>query len=164
MINKEDFKKRPSWNKYFMHIAELISTRATCRDRKFGAVIIDNDNKRILSTGYNGSSSGLPHCNDNGCKEINGHCVRTIHAEQNAIIQLAKYGGSNNLGKEKNIFVYLSGRRPCLLCVKILINFGVKKIIYKNSNPPRFGHSKEDEFADEILSQSSVELIKYNEN
>jgi len=164
MTNKEDFKKRPSWDKYFIDIAELVSTRATCRDRKFGAVIVDSDNKRILSTGYNGSPKGLTHCNDNDCKEINGHCVRTIHAEQNAIIQLAKYGGSNNLGKEKNIFVYLSGRRPCLLCVKTLINLGVKKIIYKNSNPPRFGHSKEDEFADEILSQSSVELIEYNKN
>ncbi|KKP33435.1 MAG: hypothetical protein UR23_C0043G0013 [Candidatus Roizmanbacteria bacterium GW2011_GWA2_32_13] len=160
---KKDFKKRPSWDKYFMNIAELISYRATCLDRKFGAVIIDNNSKRILSTGYNGSPNKLPHCNDKGCKEINDHCVRTIHAEQNAIIQLAKYGGSNNIDKEKNIFIYLFGRRPCLLCVKILINYGVKKIIFKNSNPPRYGHRKEDEFADEMLKQSHIELIEYNE-
>lgn len=162
-MNKKDFKKRPSWDKYFMDIAELVSTRATCRDRKFGVIIIDNDSKKILSTGYNGSPSKLAHCNDSGCKEINNHCVRTIHAEQNAIIQLAKFGGSYNINKEKNIFIYISGRRPCLLCIKTLISYGVKKIIFKNSNPPRYGHSEEDVFADEILLQSNIELIEYKD-
>ncbi|MEK9147301.1 MAG: deaminase [Patescibacteria group bacterium] len=162
-MNKKDFKKRPSWDKYFIDIAESIATRSTCCDRKFGTVIVDRDNKRILSTGYNGSPSGLPHCNDYGCKEIDGHCVRTIHSEQNAIIQLAKYEGSNNTNKDKNIFIYISGRRPCLLCVKILVCYGVKKIIFKNSNPPRFDHREKDEYADEILKQAKVRLIEYKE-
>src|SRR5690606_5886840 len=78
---------RPTWDEYFMTMAHFVATRATCTRRQVGAVIVRD--KRILTTGYNGSPPGLPHCSDVGCWIVDGHCVRTIHAEQNALVQAA---------------------------------------------------------------------------
>src|SRR5919204_5958156 len=83
---------RPSWDEYFMQIARDVSTRATCNRRLVGAVVVLE--RRILSTGYNGAPHGLPHCTEVGCKIVDGHCIRTLHAEQNAIVHGALYGVS----------------------------------------------------------------------
>ena len=81
---------RPTYDEYFMNMTQVVSTRSTCLRRKVGALIVKN--KHILSTGYNGSLRGLPHCDEVGHEMENGHCVRTVHAEANAIVQAARHG------------------------------------------------------------------------
>src|SRR3989344_2894887 len=82
--------KRPSWEEYFLNIATMVASRSTWERRRVGAVVVKN--KNILSTGYNGSSRGLPHCDEVGHELVAGHCVRTIHAEANALVQAARHG------------------------------------------------------------------------
>jgi dCMP deaminase len=113
---------RASWDAYFMDIAAKVATRATCPRASVGAVLV-RDN-RMLSAGYNGSPSGLPHCTDVDCLLENGHCVRTIHAEANAIIQAALHGIST-----EGATLYVS-HLPCLSCTKMLINAGIWLIIF----------------------------------
>tara|TARA_B100000767_G_C19774949_1_gene542051 strand:+ start:2246 stop:2674 length:429 start_codon:yes stop_codon:yes gene_type:complete len=115
-------KIRVSWEKYFMNISSEVSTRSTC-DRKYVGAVIVRD-KTILSTGYNGSIKGLPHCSDAGCEMIDGHCVRTTHAEANAIVQAAKNGVRID---NAEIFVTAS---PCYNCFKLIANAGIKRIYY----------------------------------
>ena len=115
-------KIRVSWEKYFMNISNEVSTRSTC-DRKYVGAVIVRD-KTILSTGYNGSIKGLPHCSDAGCEMIDGHCVRTTHAEANAIVQAAKNGVRID---NAEIFVTAS---PCYNCFKLIANAGIKRIYY----------------------------------
>ncbi len=81
---------RESWDNYFYDIAKAVATRSTCPRQRVGALIVRD--KRILATGYNGSLSGQEHCDDIGCNIVSGHCIRTIHAEVNALAQAAKYG------------------------------------------------------------------------
>ena len=90
---------RVSWEKYFMNIATEVATRSTCDRKHVGAVIVRE--KTILSTGYNGSIKGLPHCDEAGHEMVDGHCVRTTHAEANAIVQAAK----NGVGIKKIVFI-----------------------------------------------------------
>ena len=113
-------KIRVSWEKYFMNISKEVSTRSTCDRKHVGAVIVRK--KTILSTGYNGSIKGLPHCSDSGCEMVDGHCVRTTHAEANAIVQAAKNGVRID---NAEIFVTAS---PCYNCFKLIANAGIKKI------------------------------------
>ena len=80
-------RERVSWENYFMNIAHEVSTRSTCNRKHVGAVVVRN--KTILSTGYNGSIKGLPHCDEVGCEMVDGHCIRTTHAEANAILKVA---------------------------------------------------------------------------
>lgn len=114
---------RGSWHTYFMNIAEEVSTRATCDRLKVGAVLVKDH--RILCTGYNGSLPGTPHCDEVGHLVKDGHCVRTIHAEQNAVLQAARFG------------IRLDGAtcyctfKPCLSCLKTLLGAGVSKIIFR---------------------------------
>ena len=115
-------KIRVRWEKYFMNIAQEVSTRSTCDRKHVGAVIVRK--KTILSTGYNGSIKGLPHCTDAGCEMIDGHCVRTTHAEANAIVQAAKNGVRID---NAEIFVTAS---PCYNCFKLIANAGIKRIYY----------------------------------
>lgn len=115
---------RPTWQQYFMNIAEIVATRTTCDRAHVGALIVRN--KRILSTGYNGSPAGAPHCDDVGHELVEGHCVRTIHAEVNAIAQAAK-NGVNIEGSEIYVTFF-----PCYNCFKLLANVGIKTIYYKN--------------------------------
>ena len=115
-------KSRVSWKNYFMNIAHEVSTRSTCDRKHVGAVIVRA--KTILSTGYNGSIKGLPHCDDIGCEMVDGHCVRTTHAEANAIVQAAKNGIQIN---NTEIFVTAS---PCYDCFKLIANAGIKTIYY----------------------------------
>jgi len=122
--------KRPSWDEYFLSIAELVGSRATCDRGRSGCVITKD--KRILVTGYVGSPAGIPHCDEIGHemhKVINEdgteseHCVRTAHAEQNAIAQAAKLGISVDGG---TLYCHMT---PCYTCAKLLINAGIKKVV-----------------------------------
>ena len=114
--------KRVNWSTYFMNIAKEVSTRSTCDRKHVGAVIVRD--KTILSTGYNGSIKGLQHCDEIGHEMIDGHCVRTTHAEANAIVQAAKSGVSIN-----NSEIYVTAS-PCYNCFKLIANSGIKTIYY----------------------------------
>jgi dCMP deaminase len=128
-------RSRPSWDEYFMRIAELAATRSTCLRRQVGAVIVKD--KKILATGYNGAPSGLEHCLDIGCLrdelgipsgERHELC-RATHAEQNAIVQAALFGVSI---RDSTMY---STTHPCILCTKLVINAGIKRIVIKDSYP-----------------------------
>ena len=114
--------KRVNWETYFMNIAKEVSTRSTCDRKHVGAVIVRD--KTILSTGYNGSIKGLKHCDEIGHEMVDGHCVRTTHAEANAIVQSAKNGVSIN-----NSEIYVTAS-PCYNCFKLIANSGIKTIYY----------------------------------
>jgi len=114
--------KRVTWKTYFMNIAKEVSTRSTCDRKHVGAVIVRD--KTILSTGYNGSIKGLKHCDEIGHEMVDGHCVRTTHAEANAIVQSARNGVSIN-----NSEIYVTAS-PCYNCFKLIANSGIKTIYY----------------------------------
>ncbi len=113
---------RSNWEEYFMNIAKVVATRSTCDRKHVGALIVRD--KTILSTGYNGSIRGMPHCDETGHMMENDHCVATIHAEANAVLQAAKNGVMINGGE-----VYITAS-PCWICFKMLANTGIKKIYY----------------------------------
>ena len=144
---------RPTWDEYFMEITELVSRRSTCLRRKVGAVIVKD--KRILTTGYNGAPKGLLHCLEIGClREINKvssgerqELCRGLHAEQNAIVQAALHGLSI-----KDSVLYCT-TQPCVTCAKMIINSGIKMIIYKEKYP--------DELARKMLKEAGVVEIHY---
>lgn len=144
---------RPSWNEYFMDIVELVKTRSTCLRRQVGAIIVKD--KRILATGYNGAPVGIRHCSEVGClrqehKVPSGErheLCRAIHAEQNAIVQAAM-SGTSILGST----IYVSAQ-PCSLCAKMIINSGIKKIVFKGEYP--------DKLAMDMLKESGVRVVKY---
>lgn len=142
---------RPSWNEYFMTIAELVSKRSTCLRRQVGCILVKD--KRILSTGYNGAPSGIPHCEEVGCLRENippgerHELCRGLHAEQNAIIQAATFG-VNITGS-----TLYSTHQPCSVCAKMLVNAGIKKIIIKEGYP--------DKLAKEILHSANIEVVKF---
>jgi len=114
---------RASWDDYFMKIATVVAERGTCDRKQVGCVII-GESKSILSTGYNGSIKGLPHCDEVGHMMEDGHCIRTIHAEANAIAQAAANGT-----RLQNSTLYVTAS-PCWLCFKMLSNAGVKRVVY----------------------------------
>ncbi|MFD1018824.1 ComE operon protein 2 [Thalassobacillus hwangdonensis] len=113
---------RISWNQYFMAQSHLLAMRSTCERLSVGAIIIRD--KRMIAGGYNGSVSGDVHCIDEGCYVIDGHCVRTIHAEMNALLQCAKFGVATE-GAE----IYVT-HFPCLHCCKAIIQAGIKTVYY----------------------------------
>jgi len=113
---------RKDWDVYFMEIAQKVSERATCPRKNVGAVIVRD--RIVLSTGYNGSVRGQPHCTEVGCMMEDGHCVRTVHSEANAIIQAAKAGTSI---EGATIYVTAS---PCWYCFKLIANAGIKRIVF----------------------------------
>ena len=124
--------ERPSWDEYFIGIAEYVAKRSTCLRGQVGAVIVKNRN--ILATGYNGAPAGLPHCLDVGCLiyenknpegAVEENCFRIIHAEINAIVQAAKSGTSI-----EGAVIYVT-HSPCLHCLKVIINAGIKKVYYR---------------------------------
>ena len=134
---------RPDWDSYFMEIAQVVSKRSTCLRRSVGAVLVKD--KQILATGYNGTPKGLPHCEDVGCLREQLHVpsgqnhelCRGIHAEQNAVIQAAVHGSSTD-----GATIYCT-HQPCVVCTKILINAGIKRIVYANPYP--------DKLAEELI-------------
>lgn len=135
-------KKRPSWNEYFLNIAHEVAKRSTCERAQVGAVIVRD--KRILTTGYNGSPRGLPHCNEVGCLMENDHCVRTLHAEQNAIIQAALHGVIT-----EGATIYVT-HQPCFICAKTIINAGISEIVYDKEY--------QDDRSLDFLQQAGVEI------
>lgn len=142
---------RISWNQYFMAQSHLLALRSTCTRLAVGATIVRD--KRIIAGGYNGSIAGGVHCIDEGCYVIDGHCVRTIHAEMNALLQCAKFGVPTS-GAE----IYVT-HFPCLQCCKALIQSGIKKVYYAESY-------KNHPYAIELFEQAGVhvEHVERNED
>lgn len=143
---------RKSWDEYFMEIAEIVKTRSTCLRRQVGAVIVKEN--RIITTGYNGAPSGLKHCTEiGGCERARlnipsgqrHELCRALHAEQNAIIQAAKIGVST---EGATIYITL---QPCVICAKMLINAGIKRIVFKGEYP--------DALSRAILEEAEIELV-----
>lgn len=143
---------RLPWDQYFMRIAVQVATRATCNRKHVGAVIVRD--KTILSTGYNGSPRGLPHCDDadHELKEMGGRksCVRTVHAEANAIAQAARTGTAIE-GAE----LYTTAS-PCYDCLKLIINAGIKKVICLEFYDSRYGMSSDME---KLASSAGVQMV-----
>ena len=135
--------QRVDWHTYFMNIARQAATRATCDRKHVGAVIVRD--KTILSTGYNGSIRGMPHCDDLGHMIENTHCVATVHAEANAIIQAAKNGVRID-GAE----IYTTAS-PCWNCFKLIANAGIGAIYY--------GEFYRDERSIEVAAKIGIKLV-----
>ena len=144
---------RPDWDEYFMEMAELAARRSTCLRRKVGAVLVKN--KKVLATGYNGAPKDITHCEVTGClREKMGvpsgerhEICRGVHAEQNLVAQAAFHGV-----KTEGSTVYCT-HQPCIICTKILINAGIKKIYFKNAYA--------DEFSAKLLKESDIEFLQY---
>ena len=135
-----------------MEIAEIVKTRSTCLRREVGAVIVKDN--RIITTGYNGAPSGLKHCTEiGGCERerLNipsgqrHELCRALHAEQNAILQAAKIGVST---EGATIYITL---QPCVICAKMLVNAGIKRIVFKGEYP--------DALSKAILEEADIELV-----
>src|SRR6478609_2191792 len=135
--------ERSSWDQYFMDIARQVATRATCDRKHVGALLVRD--KTILSTGYNGSIRGLPHCDEAGHMMENGHCVATVHAEANAIIQAAKNGVGIDGG-----CIYTTAS-PCWPCFKLIANSGCARIV--------FGEFYRDPRIFDYAAQLQIELV-----
>jgi dCMP deaminase len=144
--------RRPTWDVYFMDIADLVSKRSTCLRRSVGAVLVKD--RRVLATGYNGAPSGLHHCLDVGClREQLGvpsgerhELCRGLHAEQNAIIQAALHGVSVN-----GSTLYCTNH-PCIICAKMIINAGIITVVAKADY--------RDKLAEDILEEAGVEVSR----
>ncbi len=153
VVKNEPSASRPPWDDYFMELAELVATRTTCLRHKVGAVLVRD--KHILTTGFNGAPAGMSHCLEIGCirdkrniaSGTRHEICRAVHAEQNAVIQCALHGVSS---QDSTIYVT---HQPCTICTKILINAGVKRIVYKEAYP--------DEFAQKLIEEAGVVLEQW---
>lgn len=137
---------RKSWNQYFIELAENVATRGTCDRAYVGCVLVNSEN-RIVSTGYNGSIKGNPHCDEVGHTMRDGHCIATIHAEMNALLYCAKEGIS-----VKDCKAYVT-HFPCLNCTKALIQAGISQIYYRHAY-------RIDEYAIELLDKNKIKHIQ----
>lgn len=142
--------KRPAWDEYFLEIADLVSRRSTCLRRRVGAVLVKD--KRILATGYNGVPSKIRHCSVTGCmrEKLNipsgerHELCRGLHAEQNAFLQAALHGTS-----VKDACLY-STTQPCVICAKMIINAGIKKIVIRGDYP--------DKMSKDLLAEAKIKV------
>ena len=150
---EEKKHSRPNWDEYFMEVARVVGTRGTCDRGRAGAVLVKN--KRILTTGYVGAPAGLAHCDEvghmlvdtiDGNGEKTKHCVRTTHAEQNAIVQAALHGVSTEGAMLYVKFV------PCFSCAKMIINAGIKRVVAEKDY-----HTSE--LTKDFFKQAGVELV-----
>jgi dCMP deaminase len=147
--------QRPSWDQYFMDITRLVATRSSCLRRQVGALLVKDRN--ILATGYNGVPTGISHCETAGClrERLNvpsgerHELCRGLHAEQNAIIQAAKHGINID-----NATLYCT-TMPCIICTKMLINAGIKKVIY--------GEGYADDLAREMIAEAAIEVVHFSD-
>jgi dCMP deaminase len=140
---------RPSWDDYFMAMAKIASMRGTCDRLHSGAILVKNN--RIIGTGYNGSPPNLPHCDEAGHLLEEGHCVRTIHGEHNALLQAALQGGTTTEGS-----TLYTKYNPCVHCTKYIIACGVKRVVVgKIYRTPK---------AIEMLREAGLEVTEYKEN
>lgn len=148
-VKAVDFSKpakndRPSWDEYFLQLSDLVSTRATCQRLKVGAILVKD--RKIISTGYCGAPRGLPDCYESGCLIKDNHCVRTIHAEINAVVQAAYHGISTD-----GATIYTNWL-PCYNCAKTLINAGIEKIVFRRIYRP-------DPDTTNLLKQAKIKLL-----
>ncbi len=138
---------RPSKDEYFLNLADVIAIRATCPRLRVGTVLVKDG--MIISTGYNGAPRSLGHCDDVGCKIVNGHCVRTVHSELNSILQAAYHGASTNGATLYTTYL------PCEYCTKAIINAGIARVVYrglyKNTDQP---------YARKLFREAKVKLVK----
>ena len=149
---KEGNTMRPTWDEYFLEIANVAKKRSTCLRRQVGAVIVKEN--RILSTGYNGVPTRIKHCDEVGClrDQLNipsgerHELCRGSHAEQNAIVNAANFGISL-----KGSTIYIN-TQPCILCTKMIINAGIVRIVYEEGYP--------DELSLSMIEESGIELVK----
>jgi len=139
-------RERASWDEYFMNIANEVATRSTCDRKHVGSVIVRD--KSILATGYNGSVRGLGHCDDEGHLMEDGHCVRTVHAEANAIVQAARNGMRID---GAGIYVTAS---PCWGCFRLIANAGLVRIV--------FGEFYRDPKIFEVSQALGMELVDFS--
>ncbi|MDR3541162.1 MAG: dCMP deaminase family protein [Desulfosporosinus sp.] len=145
-------RKRPSWDSYFMQLAQVVAGRSTCLRRQVGAVMVKD--KQILCTGYNGSPTGLLHCEEVGCLRQSlsipsgerHEICRAVHAEQNALVQAAKHGVAI-----EGADLYCT-HLPCVQCTKLLINAGIKRVVYTHSYP--------DQLAATMAGEAGLELVQ----
>ncbi len=153
MVNSGQKNQRPSWDDYFLELADAASKRATCDRGKSGCVIVRD--KQVLATGYVGSPAGLPHCDEVGHLlkkviqengEMSEHCLRTVHSEQNAICQAAKRGISI---EGATIYTRMT---PCRTCAMLLINCGIKKVVCER----KYQLAEESE---QLFAEAGIELI-----
>lgn len=135
---------RASWSEYFMQMSLLVATRSTCPRRSVGAVLVRDH--RVIASGYNGSPAGQPHCTEAGCVMENGHCVRTIHAELNALLQCARYGIQT-----QGVDLYCTDM-PCWHCARALVQAGIQRIYYMRpyESPETL----------ELITSTGVQLIR----
>ncbi|MDR2957387.1 MAG: cytidine/deoxycytidylate deaminase family protein [Coriobacteriales bacterium] len=144
---------RPSWDEYFMQICHLVASRTTCLRRAVGAVIVKDH--RILATGYNGVPKGIEHCLTRGCLRTelgipsgeHQELCRGVHAEENAIIQAARYGISI-----EGATCYVT-TQPCVMCSKSLINAGIREIVFAASYP--------DKLTQDMLDEAKIVTRRY---
>jgi dCMP deaminase len=144
--------ERPSWDDYFMEMAQITAKRSTCLRRHVGAVIVQD--RHIMAAGYNGAPKGIAHCDERGgcyreklgvpSGERHELCI-ALHAEQNAIVQAAALGQSID-----GATMYIT-HQPCVICAKMIINAGIKKIIVKEGYP--------DQLAVDILAEAGLKII-----
>ncbi|MCL6495246.1 MAG: cytidine/deoxycytidylate deaminase family protein [Ignavibacterium sp.] len=136
--------KRPSWDEYFLKLAMLASERATCPRMHCGCVLVKD--RFVLATGYNGSLPGQPHCEDVGCLIVDNHCVRTNHAEMNALIQAARHGVNTS-----GATAYITNM-SCTTCAKALIAAGIKRVVVFSDF--------HDTLATQFYKDAGVEIVK----
>jgi len=141
VIDMETKRERMDWHSFFASQARVMAARSTCTRLQVGCVIVRD--KRIIASGYNGSIHGDEHCVDVGCKVVDGHCVRVIHAEQNALLQCARFGIA-----AEGADLYVT-HTPCLTCTKSLIQAGIRRVFYEFEYRP-------DPYALELLSKAGV--------
>ncbi|GEN31041.1 dCMP deaminase [Cerasibacillus quisquiliarum] len=137
--------KRIPWDQYFMAQSHLLALRSTCTRLMVGATIVRE--KRIIAGGYNGSVSGSVHCVDEGCYVVDGHCVRTVHAEANALLQCAKFGVAT-----EGAHIYVT-HFPCLQCTKQIIQAGIHTVYYANDY-------RNDPYAIELFKEANIHVEK----
>ncbi|MTD29739.1 ComE operon protein 2 [Planomicrobium sp. YIM 101495] len=136
--------ERITWDQFFMAQSHLLALRSTCTRLAVGATIVRD--RRIIAGGYNGSISGGDHCIDKGCYVVDGHCVRTVHAEMNALLQCAKYGTQAG---DADLYVT---HFPCLQCTKSIIQGGITRLYYA-------ADYRNHPYAIELLEQAGVEVV-----
>jgi dCMP deaminase len=134
---------RTSWDEYFMEIARQVASRATCDRKHVGALLVRD--RIILSTGYNGSIRGMPHCDEVGHLMENGHCVATVHAEANAVLQAAR------TGVRIEASALYTTASPCWPCFKLVANAGIVRIVY--------GEFYRDPRIFEVAARLHIELV-----
>ena len=139
--------KRPDWDQYFADMASQVATRATCSRKHVGCVIVRD--KTVLATGYNGSIKGRPHCDEIGHLMEDGHCIRTVHAEANAVAQAARNGT-----RLEGASAYVTAS-PCWKCFQLLCNTGIKRIIFRE-------FYRDSKIMEEAI-QAGVELVDLSE-